>query len=263
MLEFRRLRSRVALQILLTVAIVPFVFPLAVMVGVSATGDGLLANYAAVLSRPELPVFFFNSLRICAGVVLLSYVITMLAAYALAKLPLRGRELSFYLIVGALTLPSAALIVPLFITIRQIGLYNNPLAVILPLAALQTAFNVLIARSFISSIPDEILEAARVDGAGSFSILFRIILPLSRPITAVVIVWSFIGAWNEYLLPLLFLQDTSQQTLTLLPTFFRGQFAADQTKILAASVVIALPTVICYIVFQRFFERGLTAGALK
>jgi len=187
----------------------------------------------------------------------------MLAAFALAKLRLKGREIVFYLMVGALTLPTAALSVPLFITIRQLGLYDTPWSVILPIAALQTAFNVLLARGFMEGIPEEILEAAHMDGANSARIFYHIILPLSRPISAVIVVWSFVGAWNEYLLPLLFLQKIEQQTVTLLPSYFVGQFASDQTKVFATTVLIALPTIICYVAFSRFFERGLIAGATK
>lgn len=263
MFHVRTIPGRVLLQIVVTVAILPFVAPLVIMVARSGEGQGFIANYGAVLGRPEFLVFLRNSTVIALGAVLVTYACTMLASYALAKLPLRGREVAFYFIVGALTLPTAALSVPLFITVRQLGLYDTPWAVILPIAALQVAFNVLLARGFMSGIPDEVLEAAKIDGASSLQIFWHIMLPLSRPISAVIIVWSFVGAWNEYLLPLLFLQDIGQQTVTLLPSYFVGQFASDQTKVFATTVLIALPTVVCYIAFSRFFERGLIAGATK
>lgn len=263
MLELRSRRSRIALEVVLVLAIVPFLFPLVVMFYSSGSGAGFAANYGAVLARPEFFQFVGNSARISAGVVALTLACTMLAAYALATLPVRFREGVFFFLVGALTLPSAALSVPLFITIRQLGLYNDALAVILPVAALQTAFSVLLARGFIAGIPRELIDAARVDGSGSFRILWSVVLPLSRPIIAVIVVWAFISSWNEYLMPLLFLQDLDQQTITLLPQFFVGQYSSDQTKVFAASVLIALPTVICYVAFQRFFERGLAAGGIK
>ncbi|SDS19607.1 carbohydrate ABC transporter permease [Jiangella sp. DSM 45060] len=263
MIELRRTGARAVLQAVTTFAIVPFLAPFVVMLGVASSGEGAVANFGAVLDRPELTRFALNSAVIAVLVVVITYVCTMTAAYALAKLRIRAREPIFYFLVAALTLPTAALTVPLFITVRSLGLYNNPLSVILPLAALQISFNVLLARQFIRGIPDELLEAADLDGASAFGAFRHIILPLSRPITAVILIWSFVGAWNEYLLPLIFLQDTNQQTLTLLPSYFASQFSADQTKIFAASCLIALPTVICYIAFQRYFERGLTAGALK
>ncbi|GAA3701035.1 carbohydrate ABC transporter permease [Nonomuraea antimicrobica] len=250
-------------QLLVTLAVAPFVIPLAVMVGRSVGGEGFLRNYGAVLNRPEMLTFLRNSVVIAAGTVAVTFVCTMLASYALAKLPLRGREVAFYLIVAALTLPSAALTVPLFINVRNLGLYDTPWAVILPIAALQTAFGVFLARGFMAGIPDETIDAARVDGANSFRVFWYIVLPLSRPVAAVVIVWTFVSAWNEYLLPLLFLQEVDQQTVTLLPSYFVGQFQADQPKVFAATVLIALPTVICYIAFSRFFERGIMAGSIK
>ena len=263
MIELRTRWSRALLQLVATIAVVPFLAPFVIMVGVAASGQGAAVNFGAVLARPELGQFAINSVAIAAGVVLLTLTCTLTAAFALAKLGIRFREPIFYFLVAALTLPTAALTVPLFITVRSLGLYNNPLAVILPLAALQIAFNVLLARGFVEGIPGELLEAAYVDGASTWIVFRQIILPLSRPVIAVIAIWSFVAAWNEYLLPLIFLQKTEQQTLTLLPSFFVSRFAADQTKVFAASCLIALPTVVCYIAFQRYFERGLTSGALK
>jgi raffinose/stachyose/melibiose transport system permease protein len=263
MLDVRTGRGRVLVQAILTLAVAPFVAPLVIMVARSIQGEGFLLNYGAVIQRPEFLAFLRNSAVIATGVVVLTYACTMLASYALAKLPMRGRDVAFYLLVGALTLPTAVLSVPLFITIRTLGLYDSPVAVILPVAALQTAFSIFLARGFIAGIPDEMLEAARIDGANSLSILRHVVLPLSRPISAVIVVWSFVGAWNEYLLPLLFLQEIDQQTLTLLPSYFVGQFDADQPKVYAATVLIAVPTIVFYAAFSRYFERGLISGSLK
>ncbi len=262
-IDGRKPRNAVILHIVLVLLTIPFAVPLVLLVVNSTRGAGVIDNYASVLSIALVPRFFLNSIVIAVCTVLLTYAVTMGAAYALAKLPIYGREVMFYGLVIALTLPSAALSVPLFITIRQLGLYNTPWSVILPLAALQTSFNVLLARQFLEGIPDELLEAARVDGATTWTILWRIILPLARPIAAVIIVWTFVGAWNEYLLPLIFLQDTSQQTITLLPRYLSSQFTIEQTKLFAAAVMTALPTVICYLFFQRSFEQGITAGATK
>lgn len=263
MLELRNARARWGMQLVLTAMIIPFAAPLYLMVQGSTQGDGLLRNYRAVLSRPELPRFFLNSIEIAVLVIVITYTCTMLAAYALAKLRLRGREIAFYVLLAGLTLPSASLSVPLFITIRELGLFNTDWAVVLPLSALQISFSVLLARSFMEGVPDAILDAARCDGASSRQAFWHVLLPICRPVSAVIIVWSFVGAWNEYLLPLLFLQKTDQQTITLVPTFFESQYTADQTKIMAASVITTIPTVLLYLGLQRFFERGLTVGAVK
>jgi ABC-type glycerol-3-phosphate transport system permease component len=142
-------------------------------------------------------------------------------------------------------------------------IYNTLLAVILPLAALQIPFTTLLARNFMNGIPDGLIEAARVDGASLWRTFRSIILPLTRPIAAAIAVLTLINAWNDYLLPLVFLQSPNLQTITLVPQFFIGEYNDDLTKVFAAAVLTAIPEVIVYIGLQRLFERGLAAGALK
>lgn len=262
MFEARRVRTRVLLQLLLTVLVIPFVFPLVAMVQGSLKGAGW-DNYRTVLSLPLLPGFFINSAEIAAAVIVIVLVCTMAAAFGFSKLNIRGKEFFFWLLLACLTLPGVVLLAPLFATVTRVGAYNSLWAVILPLAALQIPFTTLLARNFVDGIPDELLEAARVDGAGPGRTFWHVLLPLSRPIVAAVVVLVFINSWNEFLLALLFLQTPDQQTITLVPQYFVGQYNNDQTKVLAAAVLTALPVVIAYIGLQRFFERGLAAGALK
>jgi multiple sugar transport system permease protein/raffinose/stachyose/melibiose transport system permease protein len=118
-------------------------------------------------------------------------------------------------------------------------------------------------RNFISGLPNELFEAVRVDGAGPVRTFRHLIVPLTRPIAAAVIIFTLIAAWNDYLMPLVFEQATNMQTITLIPQFFIGEFNDDQTKILASAVVTAIPEVVAYLGLQRLFERGLTAGAVK
>ena len=134
---------------------------------------------------------------------------------------------------------------------------------ILPIAALQVPFAVLLARNFVQGIPDELFEAARVDGGTVINGFRHLVIPLTRPIAAAILIFTLIGAWNNYLFPLVFLQSPEMQTITLVPQFFVGQFSNDQTKILASAVIIAIPEVIAYLCLQRYFERGLAAGAIK
>lgn len=256
-------RSRVGYQLLATILILPFAVPLLWIVTISFQGAGATANYNAVFTQTPFVRFLLNSLLISIGTVALVFVCTMLAGYALGKLKFRGRELIFTGILAGLMLPAIALIVPLFMMVRRFGLFNNYLAVIVPLAAVLLPMTILLTRNFMKGIPDELLDAARIDGATSFGALTRIVIPLSRPIIAVVIVWAFLNSWNEFLLPLLFLQDTSLQAVTQIPTYFTSTYGSDVPKIFAALVLMCLPIVIAYLAFQKFFERGLTAGALK
>jgi raffinose/stachyose/melibiose transport system permease protein len=262
MFEVRSRAGRVVLQIVLTLLVLPYLFPLIVMVQGSLAGEGW-GNYAAVFAVPGLSQFFLSSAIIAIGTIVIVYVLSMLAAYGFAKLAIRGREVYFWLLLACLTLPEVVLLAPLFVTATSIGLYDTYWAVILPLAALQIPFAVVLTRNFISGIPNELFEAARVDGATTFRGFLTLVVPLTRPIAAAVIVFTLVGAWNDYLLPLVFLQDQARQTITLIPQFFIGQFSNDQTKILASAVLTAIPEVVAYLALQRLFERGLSAGAIK
>jgi ABC-type glycerol-3-phosphate transport system permease component len=261
-IEVRTWRGRIALQALITVISALFALPLYWTLKYSLMGSGL-GNYLVVVQNPSLPYFFLSSVIIAVGAIVVTFVCTSLCAYALAKLQLRWREGFFYILLIALTMPTAVLTVPLFVTIQGLHLFDTYWAVILPISALTIPFNVLLARSYVARLPDELLEAARIDGCSSFSIFMRIVLPLIRPIAVVTVIWTLITAWNEYLLPLIFLQSPTKQPLTLLPQFFEGQYGSDQGKIVAAAVIALLPEIIAYVFAQRWFEAGLTAGALK
>jgi multiple sugar transport system permease protein/raffinose/stachyose/melibiose transport system permease protein len=124
-------------------------------------------------------------------------------------------------------------------------------------------FAVLLTRNFLNGLPNELFEAARVDGANSLRGFRYLVIPLTRPIAAAVVIFTLIAAWNDYLMPLVFLQTTDMQTITLVPQYFVGEFSNDQTKILASAVITAIPEVVAYLCLQRLFERGLSAGAIK
>lgn len=262
MLETRSRLSKGMLQVVITLMVLPFLFPLVAMIQGSLAGLGW-GNYLAVLAIPGLPRYFLNSTIIALVIIAIVFVCTLLAAFAFSKLRVPGKEIYFWLLIIGLTLPEIVLITPLFATAAATGLYDTLWAVILPTAALQIPFTVLIVRSFFDGIPNELFEAARVDGATTARMFIAIVVPLSMPITATVVILTLITSWNAYLLPLVFLQSPDNQTVTLLGQFFVGEFTNDQTKILAGSVISALPTVVAYILLQRFFERGLAAGALK
>jgi len=262
MFETRRLSSKIILQVVLTIMVIPFLLPLISMVQESLSGQGW-GNYRAVWDTGVVPDFFRNSAIIAIGVIVIVYCLTMLAAYGFAKLHVWGREIYFWLMLAALTLPEVVLLTPMFTTATTLGVYNTYWAVILPLAALQVPFCVLLTRNFVNGIPNDLFDAARVDGANAARIFWNIVLPLTRPIAAAIIILTLIGAWNDYLLPLVFLQSPATQTITLLPSYFVSEFSNDQTKVAASAVITAIPEIIAYLCLQRLFERGLTAGALK
>jgi len=262
MFESRSTLSRVFLQAALTFMVIPFLIPLYVMVHGSFQGQGL-GNYEAVLAVPGLALFFRNSAFIALCTIGIVYVTTMMAAFGFSKLRVRRREVFFWMMLAALTLPEVVLLSPLFAMAAEVGLYNTFWAVIIPIAALQVPFTVLLTRIYVDGIPDDLFEAARIDGAGTLRMFWHLLLPLSRPMAVAVVVLVLINTWNAYLLPLVFLIDPSYQVVTLLPQYFQGQYNDDQTKVLAGALLTALPTIIAYISLQKYFERGLAAGALK
>lgn len=262
MFETRNLRSKILLQTVLFVLTIPYALPLVQMVMGSLGGTGF-NNYKAVWDTGVVPIYFRNSLIISAGVILLVYIFSMTAGFGFAKLRILGKEVFFWMILVALTLPEVILLSPLFVTFQKLNMFNTYWAVILPIAALQLPFTILLARNFNSTIPTQLMEAARIDGANILKTFWYVILPLTKPIASSIIVLTLINSWNSFLLPLLFLQSPDLQTVTLLPQYFQGEFTNDQTKILASAVLTAIPVIIVYLLMQKNFEKGMSAGAIK
>lgn len=262
MFETRSRTSRAVLQIVLTIAVIPFLIPIYSMVAKSFEGAGW-GNYAAVVAVPGFFRFFLNSAIVAAGSIVIIYIATMMAAFGFSKLRIRSKELFFWLMMAALTLPEVVLIAPLYSTAVTLGLLGTFWSVILPIAALQIPFTVLIARGYVDGIPDTLFEAARLDGAGTVRMFWSVLLPLARPIAVALLVLVLINAWNAYLLPKVFLINDDMGVVTLLPEFFRRQYNDDIPKVLAAAVVTAIPTIVAYIALQKQFERGMAAGAIK
>lgn len=262
MFELRSRFSRISVQLLATLMVLPFLGPLIAMVQGSFAGRGW-GNYAKVFATGVVPTYFLNSALIASATIALVYVCTMLAAFGFAKLRIRGKEVWFWLILAALAMPEAVLLTPLFVTASTFDMYNELIAVILPIAALQVPFTILLARGFFEGIPTELMDAGRVDGAGMVRVFWHIVLPLTRPIAGAIVVLTLLNAWNAYLLPMLMLNDPGKQVVTLLPSFFMSQYTNDQTGVLAAAVITAIPVIVAYLLLQRSFERGLSAGALK
>ncbi|MBO7387128.1 MAG: carbohydrate ABC transporter permease [Lachnospiraceae bacterium] len=262
MLRIKSRRKKILLQILLFVMTVPYLLPLVQMFLGSLGGRGFY-NYVAVWNTGVVPTYFRNSIIISAGVIFIVYVLSMTAGFGFAKLNILGKEAFFWLILVALTLPEVILLTPLFVTFQRMHLFSTFFSVIFPLAALQLPFTILLIRNFDAGIPSELMEAAKIDGATTTQAFLHVILPLTKPIGSAVAMLTLINSWNSYLLPLLFLQKPSMQTVTLLPQYFQGEFTNDQTKILAAAVLTAIPEIIAYLCMQKNFERGMSAGALK
>ncbi|WP_291050196.1 carbohydrate ABC transporter permease [Herbiconiux sp.] len=224
------------------------------------------SNYEAINSRIDLFQGLINSGIFTGGVVLCTVVFGVLAGYALAILRWRGRSATFALVLLVQVVPFQLLMIPLYVLIaRNYGLSDNYLGMILPFAINSTA--VIIFRQYFLQLPRELFEAARIDGAGEFMLLWRVALPLVRPAVVTALLLTFIGPWNEFLWPFLITKDASMQPLAVSLANYVTNVAASTANpygaVLAGAVVLAAPVVILFIVFQRYFVSTDVGSAVK
>ena len=222
-----------------------------------------LANYMKVLFASNIPRYFLNSTAISLGSTAIALGLAIFASYGFARFRFRGKAgLQAFVLVGQL-LPTAAIIVPLFITLRFLGLVNTYLGLILIYTIITLPLSVWMLTSYFRAIPVELEEAAIIDGAGRIGILFRITLPLSLPGLVAIIVYAFVTTWNEFIFALVFAQDYRVKTLPIGLAEFSTEFNTDWGAVMAASVIMTLPVVILFLAMQKLFVGGLTAGAVK
>jgi raffinose/stachyose/melibiose transport system permease protein len=221
------------------------------------------ANYIELLTQPMFWQELFNS--VVVGGITVAVVVTTaaMAAFVFARMQFPGRELWFMLFTIGLLFPIAVAILPLFILLRSIGLIGSPLGVALPQAAFALPLTIVILRPFFRAIPNELEDAARVDGCSSFGFFWRILLPLSKPALATVSVLAIVGSWNAFLLPLLVFQGAEQWTLPLGVMNFSTEHTSDWARILAFTTLSMIPAVVFYAVAERQIVSGLTAGSVK
>jgi ABC-type glycerol-3-phosphate transport system permease component len=219
------------------------------------------ANFTDLFARFPIGQWFTNSVVVAALTTLLSVTINLLAGYALAKVRFAGRSAVFLLVLSTLMIPTQAIMIPQFRMVSALGIYGTFWAVILPSAS--TALGIFLARQFMLSLPDELLEAARVDGARNVGIFLRIVLPLSRPLIAVMVLLAFMGQWNDFLWPLITLKDPALYTLPVALRFLQGQYDSNYGGLMAMALLASLPLVVLFLTLQRYFVEGLARSGLK
>jgi len=220
-------------------------------------------NFPRAWVQGHFGTFFTNSLLEVVPTVLAILVLSLLAAYAFAQISFRGKELLFTIFLLGLTIPIGVLIIPLFYQMLEWKLLNTLWALILPQVAFGVPFAILLLRAFIQELPREIIDAGRIDGCNHFTLLWYIILPLSAPAMLSLLVFNFMWNWNNFLLPVMLIQEESLRTLPLGLSYFQGRYGSDVPMLMAGATISFLPVVIIYIIFQRQFIKGITAGALK
>ncbi len=222
-----------------------------------------LENFTTPLQAFPVGTWFRNSLSIALLVTAITTVVNLLAGYAFAKMPFKGRTALFLLLLSTMMIPIQAIMVPQFDLVIDLGLYGSLWSVVLPTSA--TVFGIFLARQFFLAIPDELLEAARVDGAGTLRTFVQIVLPLSRPLIAVLVLLTFMGAWNDFAWPLIAL-FSSQELFTLpvgLVTDLKGQYGTNYSALMAMSLLLILPMVVLFVAFQRYFVAGLARSGIR
>ncbi len=222
-----------------------------------------VSNYTGILGSGDFWRQVGNSIAIAAATALITVAVSALAAFAFARYAFRGREAFFTLFAVGLMFPPAVAVLPLFVLLRAFGLLDNPLGVILPQAAFGLPLTIVILRSFFRAIPGEVEEAAIIDGASPWRFFLTILLPMARPALATVSVLALVGSWNNYLLPLVVLNDSNLWTLPLGVDQFSGQYASDTAKVLAFVMMAMLPALLFYGFAERHLINGLTAGSTK
>ena len=220
-----------------------------------------LEHYRALFTRLNLGRSLLNSMIVTAAVTLLSLVVNSMAGYAFAKLRFSGRDRLFRILATGLVIPVQVAMLPLFLLLKQLGLINTYAAVIVP--GMASIFGIFLIRQYALSIPDELLDAARIDGASELRIYFSIVLPVIRPILVTLAIFTFMSTWNDFMWPLIVLSDDSKYTLPVALANLSGEHVQDTELMMAGSVMTVVPVLIVFLALQRYYIAGITGGAVK
>ncbi|MBK1868902.1 carbohydrate ABC transporter permease [Aestuariivirga sp. YIM B02566] len=223
----------------------------------------ILDNFRAVLVDSPFLAWMLNSFILVVGSVALSIVVSCLAAYAIARMEFKGRETLLALSTSLMAVPPVVMIVPLFVLYTQLDLISTYQGAIIIYAGLITPFSVYLLTTFFRTVPKELFESAKLDGAGDLLILWKIVLPLSLPALVTLVVVNSLYVWNDLLIAIIFLQEDAKRTLMAGISVFQGRYNNQVPLTMAGMVIASAPMFILYIAFQKHFIRGLMAGAIK
>jgi multiple sugar transport system permease protein len=272
----RSSRSSRAIRTFLLLLLAAFaLFPLFWMVSVSLMAPGEasqfpppllpgapgLSAYRALFATTGIAVYFINSLIVATLGTMLSLAFNATAGYAFAKLKFKGRDRIFQLLLAALVIPGQVAMLPLFLMLKEIGLINSFAGVLVPVTA--SIFGIFLVRQYALSIPDELLEAARIDGASEGRIFLQIVVPALTPILVTLALFTFLGVWNDFMWPLIILTDQDKYTLPVALAALSREHVQDNELMMAGSVLTILPVLLLFLVLQRYYMQGLLAGSVK
>ena len=259
------------LFIWLLISVIPFIW----MVSTSFKGPGEIfvfppkwipraptfQNYIDLFQEVNFGRPFLNSVIVSLSTTFLSVLIATMAGYGFAKFNFKNKNVLFLVILGTIMVPGQITMIPVFLLLTQFNLLNTYWGLILP--AIANAFNIFFMRQFISGIPDELIEAAKMDGAHEGWIFFKVILPLSKPAMAAITIFTFTGSWNNFLWPLIIATDESMYTLPVAVSVLGGQYTENIAMQMAGSVIVILPLIVVFLFTQKYFIKGITFTGLK
>jgi multiple sugar transport system permease protein len=271
----RQRLTQVLLYTLLVIGAVLAMLPMVWMVSASVMPSGeastfpphffptsvTFAHYTDLFTRLDLGRNLLNSAFVSLVVTFASLFINSLAGYAFAKLRFRGRDRLFRMLSMGLVLPVQVAMLPLFLLLKNLGLINTYWGVIIP--GLASIFGIFLVRQYALSIPDEMLDAARVDGASEFRIFWSIVVPGIMPILATLSIWTFLATWNDFMWPLIVLADASHYTLPVALANLSGEHVQDTELMMAGSVLTVIPVMLVFLFLQRYYIQGVMAGSVK
>jgi multiple sugar transport system permease protein len=220
-----------------------------------------LAHYRALFERLNLGRYLLNSAFLAVLVTGVSLLVNALAGYAFAKLRFRYRDRIFKGLLGLLVIPAQVTMLPLFLLLKELGLVNTYAGVLIP--GLASVFGIFLIRQFAFSIPDDLLDAARIDGAGEGRIFWMVALPLLQPILVTLALFTFMGVWNDFLWPLIILTDDAKYTLPVALANLSGERVQDTELMMAGAVLTVLPVLVVFLALQRYYIQGLMLGGVK
>jgi len=220
-----------------------------------------LANYRLLFAEHGIVRQALNSLLISLLATGLALAFNLSAGYAFAKLRFAGRERIFRLLLGALVIPAQVTMMPLFLMLKQMGLVNSTAGALVPWLA--SVFGIYLVRQYAQSIPDELLEAARMDGAGEWTLFVRVVLPVLKPIIVTLAVLTFLGSWNDFMWPLIVLTEHDVQTLPVALAVLSREHVQDVELMMAGAVITVLPVLLLFLALQRYYLQGLLVGSVK
>ena len=274
-MAMNRVPAAIAVNGLLVVGATVALFPLVWMLSASFMAPGesssypptlvpahpTLNNYRELFERTGVGRYLFNSVFLAVSATALSLVFNVMAGYAFAKLRFAGRDRIFKTMLGALVIPAQVAMIPLFLLLKHLGLVNSYAGVIVP--ALASIFGIFLIRQYALSIPDDLLEAARIDGASEWRIFSWIVVPLLRPIIVTLAVFTLLGTWNDFMWPLIVLSDKDLYTLPVALASLSREHVQDNELMMAGAVLTIVPVLVVFLAAQRYYIQGLMMGSVK